>query len=192
MKSMIDDEAQYSGRIAFEFRNEGTFYDVEIREALRQSNFALVLHPNSLGRSTIGTTSSGRGIADLVEYPLEPLTKFAVDVVHSDFVYVRLHFDNDEHKGEYSMDQLTEISQQIYKWRVEGKEVYCFFLNDQAATQQTPQKKSATIPKPWDRWCSMPKNARQLESLVNKLSNEALPDGPKKPKSTMLSFFGKR
>jgi len=189
---MIDDEAQwYSGRIAFEFRNEGTFYDDEIREALRQSNFALVLHPNSIGRSTIGTTSSGRGIADLVEYELQPLSQFVVDAELSNFVYVRLHFDNDEHKGEYSVEQLTEISQQIHKWRVEGKEVYCFFLNDQAPAPQTPQKKSATTPQPWDRWCSMPKNARQLESLVYKLSSEALPDGPKKP-STMLSFFWKR
>ena len=90
------------------------------------------------------------------------------------------------------MDQLTEISQQIHKWRVEGKEVYCFFLNDQAPNLHSPQKKSATTPQPWDRWCSMPKNARQLESLVYKLSNESIPDGPKKPKSTMLSFFGKR
>ena len=193
MKSMVDREASwFEGRIAFEFRNEGSFYNKEIRDVLRMSNFALVLHPNSLGRSTIGTTSSGRGIADLVEYELQPLSQFIVDAELSNFVYVRLHFDNDEHRGEYSVEQLTEISQQIHKWRVEGKEVYCFFLNDQAPTPQTPQKKSATIPKPWDKWCSMPKNARQLESLVYKLSNEALPVGPKKPKNTMLSFFGKR
>ena len=90
------------------------------------------------------------------------------------------------------MHQLTEISQQIHKWRVEGKEVYCFFLNDQAPSPQTPQKKSATTPQPWEKYSAMPKNARQLESLVYKLSNEPFPDGPKKPKNTMLSFFGKR
>ena len=126
-----------------------------------------------------------------VEYQLEPLSELDADVVHSDFVYVRLHFDNDEHKGEYSINQLTEISQQIHKWRVEGKEVYCFFLNDQAPTTQSPQTRPANA-QPYDKWCSMPKNARQLESLVYKLSNESIPDGPKKPKSTMLNFFGKR
>ena len=176
LKSLLDKEVNwYKGRIAFEFRNECTFYDDEIRD-----------------RSTIGTTASGRGIADLVEYQLQPLSQFVVDAEHSDFIYVRLHFDNDEHRGEYSMNQLTEISQQIHKWRVEGKEVYCFFLNDQAPSPQTPQKKSATTPQPWEKYSAMPKNARQLESLVYKLSNEPIPYGPKKPKNTMLSFFGKR
>ena len=32
---------------------------------------------------------------------MEPLSELDSDVVHSDFVYVRLHFDNDEHKVEF-------------------------------------------------------------------------------------------
>ena len=95
---MLEREASwYKGNIAFEFRNEATYYDEEVRKMLNQNNFALVLHPNSVGRSTIGTSTSGRGNSNLVQYQLEQLSTIAAaGKVHSNFVYLRLHGHNDE------------------------------------------------------------------------------------------------
>ena len=102
-------------------------------------------------------------------------------------MYLRLHGHNDEHRGEYSQDELTEIAQQIHSWREQGMEVFCFLLNDLEPTTAITQKSQ-----PWDKWCAMPKNAKQLEYHVYNLSNENIPDAPKKPTSTLLNFFGKR
>jgi uncharacterized protein YecE (DUF72 family) len=194
MKSMMEREASwYQGRVAFEFRNEGTYYDEEVRKFFRLNNFSLVMHPNSLGRSTVGTSTSGRGSADLLEYQSEDLSSVAAaGGVHSNFVYLRLHGFNDEHRGEYSLSQLEEIANQIHSWRVQCLDVFCFILNDQDPSTLAGHSPRNSSPKPWDNWCAMPKNAKQLEFLVYRLSNEDIPDGPKKPKSTLLNFFGKR
>ena len=114
----------------------------------------------------------------------------------SSFVYLRLHGFNDEHRGEYTMDDLAEIAKEIHSWRVMGMDVFCFILNDLEPTRQ-PSPSSSTTRKssslqPWDKWCAMPKNAKQLEVFVYRLSNEDVPVAPKKPKSTLLSFFGKK
>jgi uncharacterized protein YecE (DUF72 family) len=190
MRAMMDGEAGwYRGRIAFEFRNESTYYDEEVRDFLRLNNYTLVVHPNSLGRSTIGTSTSGRGNADdLLEYQPEDLSSLAAGGgMQSNFVYLRLHGSNDEHRGEYSLSQLEGIAKQIHSWREQYLDVYCYILND-----QLPGHKPKNTPvQPWDSWCAMPKNAKQLEYLVYGLSNEDIPDGPKKPKSTLLNYFGK-
>ncbi|KAL3782461.1 hypothetical protein ACHAW5_009009 [Stephanodiscus triporus] len=193
MKMMMETEARwYRGRIAFEFRNEATYYDNEVRKFFRLNNYSLVMHPNSLGRSTVGTSLNGRGITDLVEYQPEELSSVAAaGGMHSNFVYLRLHGSNDEHRGEYSVSQLEEISKQIHSWREQCLDVFCFFLNDQDPTVAGHASKKSTS-QPWDVWCAMPKNAKQLENIVYKLSKENTPDGPKKPKSTLLNFFRKR
>jgi hypothetical protein len=80
--------------------------------------------------------------------------------------------------------------------------VFAFFLNDlePTPTQQSPSKKQqqSSFPQfsplkqksqPCDGWCAMPKNAKQLESIVYQLSNESIPDAPKKPKTTLHNFF---
>ena len=190
LHTMLERDASwYKGHIAFEFRNEPTYFDEEVRQMLKQNNFSLVLHPNSVGRSTIGTSTSGRGNGNLVEYQLEQLsTVAAAGKVHSNFVYIRLHGRNDEHRGEYTMNELTEIAQQIHSWREKGIEVFCFLLND---LEPTTSQKSQSPSQPWDKWCAMPKNAKQLEYHVYRLSNGNIPDAPKKPKSTLLNFFGK-
>mmetsp|Transcript_25998 Transcript_25998/g.55890 ORF Transcript_25998/g.55890 Transcript_25998/m.55890 type:complete len:478 (+) Transcript_25998:552-1985(+) len=193
IKRMLEREASwYKGRLAFEFRNKATYFDQEVRECLKLNSFALVLHPNSLGRSTVGTSVSGRGNSDPLEYQPEQLSELvATGNLLSGFVYLRLHGFNDEHRGEYSVNQLREIAQQIHYWREQGLEVYCYFLNDLGPTQCSSPKKSAPQ-QHWDKWCAMPKNAKQLEALVYRQSKEDIPDAPKKLKSTLLNFFGKK
>ena len=58
----------------------------------------LVVHPDSVGRATVKQGES-------VSYAgLQPLH---VNCVTADFVYVRLHGDNDEHTYRYSDDELS-------------------------------------------------------------------------------------
>jgi len=194
MKTMMEREAGwYQGRIAFEFRNEGTYYDEEVRHFFRLNNISLVIHPNSLGRSTVGTSISGRGNADLLEYQPEELSSVAsAGGMYSNFVYLRLHGFNDEHTGEYSVSQLEEIANQIHSWRQRCLDVFCFFLNDQDPGKLMGLSPKKLVSQPWNNWCAMPKNAKQLEHIVYRLSKEDTPDAPKKPKSTLLNFFGKR
>merc|ERR1712217_28639 len=91
---------------------------------LRDRSWALVQHPNTLGRATAGGSADG----EAETYPLEALE----DVVTADFVYVRLHGDNDAHNYCYSDSELRSYAQQIDKWRRRGLDVYCFLLNDTA------------------------------------------------------------
>ena len=165
-----------------------------MRQFLEQNQFALVLHPNSVGRSTVGTSTSGRGDGVLHEYEPENISTVAASgCIETNFVYLRLHGSNDEHRGEYSEAQLEEIARQIHLWRGQGKEVFCFLLNDMnptAISSSSPAK--PTSAKPWDKYCAMPKNAKQLESLVYRLAQEDTPDAPKKPKRTLHNFFAKK
>jgi uncharacterized protein YecE (DUF72 family) len=199
--------AWYHGGIAFEFRNKNTFYDDEVREFIRLHKYAIVMHPNSLGRSTVGTSVSGRGNTDLIEYlpeDLSSITSSSGGGIHSTFVYVRLHGFNDEHSGEYSMIQLQGIAQQIHTWREQGLDIYCFFLNDQDPScsslvddddDNTPSPKKKTLmlqQQPWkNNWAAMPKNTKQLEHIVYQLSNEDIPDPPKKSQSKLFNFWNK-
>lgn len=196
----------YNGGIAFEFRNNVTYYDEEVRQFIKLHKYAIVMHPNSLGRSTIGTSVSGRGNTDLIEYLPEGLSSIASNAggaIHSNFVYVRLHGFNDEHSGEYSMIQLKIIAQQIHTWREQGLEIFCFFLNDQDPsssslvvdddTDMSSPTKNLKLQhqQPWkNNWYAMPKNSKQLEHIVYQLSNEDIPDPPKKSQSKLFNFFG--
>ncbi|KAL7473585.1 hypothetical protein ACHAXS_014137 [Conticribra weissflogii] len=194
LKTSLEEQASwYNGYLAFEFRNEATFNDEDVRQFLRANcNWTLVMHPNSIGRSTLGTSASGRGNSDLVHYEPEKLSSIASRGVFSSkskFVYLRLHGCNDEHTGEYTIEQLKEVAVQIDKWRRQGLDVYAYILND-----LEPTKSVLSSPKKdrWEKWCAMPKNAKQLEKLVYVLSNESVPSAPKQQKSTLLNFFGKK
>ena len=209
IRTVLKEEASwYHGHMAFEFRNEDTYYNKEVREFLTKHGDALVLHPDSLGRSTIGNTSLGRGgDSALHHYTPQTLSNLATATgnIQSSFVYLRLHGSNDEHRGEYTLSQLEEVANQIHIWRSSGLDVFAFFLNDLEPTITTlpgrsPSKKqhqeSSPLPSPskpkvhpWDGWCAMPKNAKQLESFVYQRSNESIPNAPKKPKTTLLNFF---
>jgi len=189
LKQRLQDETciWYNGRIAIEIRNETSYFDQSVRDfILSNPSWTLVVHPNSIGRATVGTTVSGRG-NDLSEsYVPEKLTKVAeTALTGSGFVYIRLHGSNDEHRGDYSMEDLEDAAKQISSWRAKGLDVFCFILNDLEPRNVT---KAIEL---HEKWCAMPKNAKQLEGLCV-LSKEDAPKHPKRPKATLLNFFGKK
>ncbi|KAL3801641.1 hypothetical protein HJC23_013146 [Cyclotella cryptica] len=194
MKKAWKEEASwYAGYFAFEFRNKTSFYDTDVRDFLTENKWPLVMHPDSLERSTIGTSVAGRGTSDIIEYEPQLLSELAqtgLVTSTSDMVYVRLHGTNDEHQGEYNARQLRNIASQIHSWRMQGLDVYCFFLNDlEPLAVACPQKYGAD---PWERWAAMPKNAKHLEKLVFELTGEQIPEAPRKPRSTLLNYFAKK
>lgn len=54
-------------------------------------------------------------------------TKFTTD-----FTYVRLHGPGEAYEGSYSRSALAGWTGAFSTWQRQGKEVYCFFDNDQA------------------------------------------------------------
>ena len=92
-------------RYAFEFRDETWFCD-EAYQILRNHNAAFCIYQIA-GRMS----------------PKE---------VTADFVYVRLHGPGDNaYEGEYDKKVLAGWAGAFHKWRSSGKDVYCYFDNDQ-------------------------------------------------------------
>jgi uncharacterized protein YecE (DUF72 family) len=52
--------------------------------------------------------------------------------ITSDMVYVRLHGPGDAYQGCYGTEQLACWAGAFYAWRQEGREIYCYFDNDEA------------------------------------------------------------
>ena len=73
-------------RVALEFRHASWHDDEAVLAFLRARDWALVLHPNSVGRATTGNQAAGRD-GSSAKYALEPLR---TDLVTASFVYVRL------------------------------------------------------------------------------------------------------
>ena len=189
--NMQEEVEWYSGHLAFELRNRASFHDTNVRNFLNQNRWTLVVHPDSVERSTIGTSVSGRDADDLVQYEPQKLSQYASTCsVTSTIVYLRLHGTNDQHRCEYRSNQLKEISEKIHRWRTQGLDVYCFFLNDlEPASHVTYHKASMDQ---CEKWAAMPKNAKQLEKMVFCLSNEQIPGAPKRPKGSVLDYFAKK
>ncbi|MGD2170229.1 MAG: DUF72 domain-containing protein [Chlamydiota bacterium] len=59
------------------------------------------------------------------DYTLSPL------VITSNFVYIRLHGPKGAYLGRYSSKDLEFWSKKIKKWKNLGKDVYCYFDNDE-------------------------------------------------------------
>lgn len=53
-------------------------------------------------------------------------------MVTADFVYIRLHGPDGAYRGQYDDETLFEWAEAISKWAGEGREVYCYFDNDEA------------------------------------------------------------
>lgn len=53
------------------------------------------------------------------------------DTVTADFVYMRLHGPDGAYRGSYSIDSLARRAKQISSWETEGREVFCYFDNDE-------------------------------------------------------------
>ena len=51
--------------------------------------------------------------------------------VTADFVYIRLHGPGDAYQGEYDAQTLSGWAGAIHTWLENGKNVFCFFDNDQ-------------------------------------------------------------
>ncbi len=56
----------------------------------------------------------------------------APQIVTSQLVYIRLHGPAGPYQGQYSDEALSAWSRSISSWRREGRDVYCYFDNDQA------------------------------------------------------------
>lgn len=148
-------------RVAFEFRHSSWFSDRQVLDIFRKNNWALALHPNSVGRAT------SKQVEEQNEtYALEALP----DLVTANFVYVRLHGNNDTHTYRYTDEELKLYVQQLHEWRSQGLDVYCFMLNDDADA-------------------AMPQNARRLLELVHAAAAEVVPWGPKMAQQRSLHQF---
>jgi len=53
--------------------------------------------------------------------------------VTADFVYMRLHGPNGPYRGQYDDRVLATWADKIRHWRREGREIFCYFDNDEAA-----------------------------------------------------------
>ncbi len=53
-------------------------------------------------------------------------------VVTADFVYIRLHGPDGAYRGQYDTRVLRKWARQAVVWRDAGKDVYCYFDNDEA------------------------------------------------------------
>jgi uncharacterized protein YecE (DUF72 family) len=204
----------YRGKLALEFRNPKTYRNARIYEFVKQQpKWTLVYHPNSVGRTTIGTTQTGREVLDFTtassRYVLEDLASMARAVPPTtDFVYIRLHGARDDHAHDYTSQELDRVAQQIHAWRALGLHVWVYFLNDlppQHATTTTTKQSSSTTETPTkapakkslftckDTWCAMPRNVQQLKEKVYALSKETNPPlAPKQPRHTIQSMFQKQ
>jgi uncharacterized protein YecE (DUF72 family) len=89
---------------AFEFRDE-SWFDQTIFDLLAKNNAGFCLY-NLAGR-------------------------WSPEVVTADFVYIRLHGPDGPYQGEYDGKILRTWAKKCVKWSSEGKDVYCYFDNDQ-------------------------------------------------------------
>ena len=53
-------------------------------------------------------------------------------IVTADFIYIRLHGPGKKYQGKYSQETLSGWAGAISTWTRQGKDIYCYFDNDQA------------------------------------------------------------
>ena len=93
-------------RYAFELRDD-TWFTGEVLEAMERGRAALCLYDLAGRRSP--------------------------ETVTTDLVYIRLHGPGAAYQGQYSEAALERWAMKITIWAGEGREVYCYFDNDQNA-----------------------------------------------------------
>ncbi len=92
-------------RYAFEFRHP-SWFDPEIYGILEKHNKAFCMYE-------IGGQTSPK-------------------ITTADFVYIRLHGPEGPYQGQYKTDVLAEWADAFSAWTKLGKEVFCYFDNDEA------------------------------------------------------------
>lgn len=55
------------------------------------------------------------------------------NIVTADFIYIRLHGPNGKYAGSYDDKALVKWADQFDIWKNEGKDIYCYFDNDDSA-----------------------------------------------------------
>jgi len=92
-------------RFAFEFRDP-SWFDERVYDMLAQHNAAFCIY--------------------------ELNGRLAPKKITADWTYVRLHGPGDAYQGNYDMQTLAGWMGAFSSWMHQGKEVYCYFDNDQA------------------------------------------------------------
>ena len=92
-------------RAAFEFRDRSWFTDA-VYDSLAAHGAALCVYDLAGWRAPLAATA--------------------------DFVYLRLHGPHAAYQGRYGRARLRPWARRIAAWRAEGREVFCYFDNDQA------------------------------------------------------------
>jgi uncharacterized protein YecE (DUF72 family) len=165
----LDDSPIPRARIALEVRHPGWLEDDDsfFLDFLRRRRWALVQHPNSLGRAT--TVREERGGGEAQSYAVEPL-RSDWPITGGDWTYVRLHGYNDEHTCRYTDADLDTIGADLHRlYRSSGVSVFAFLLNDDARG-------------------AMASNARTLKRLTHAQAGEEVPRAPKQARG-IASFF---
>lgn len=107
-------------RYAFEFRDKSWFTN-QVREILQKHNSAWCVYDIAQRQSPMWVTA--------------------------DFAYIRLHGPGAKaYTGKYEQETLQQWSQRLQNWRQDGRDVYCYFDNDQRGYA--------------------PQNAQQLQNMV--------------------------
>lgn len=157
-------------KIAVEIRHADSVQNDQVLQELRKLRWCLVAHPNSIGRGTV-IAEHGHGFSE--SHGLEPLDNTSWPITAGDWIYVRLHGTNDEHRGRYSDSDLKmQAVPAICHWLRNGINVYAYILCD-------------------DDRAGMPLNAKSLERLCHAELGTDIPKAPKEVKS-IASFFGKK
>jgi uncharacterized protein YecE (DUF72 family) len=93
-------------RYTFEFRNE-TWWNDKAYELLKDQNIAFCI--------------------------FELAGQITPRLATADFIYIRLHGPGGKYSGSYSDETLKSWASDFSKWMDEGKDVYCYFDNDDSA-----------------------------------------------------------
>lgn len=88
-----------------------------------------VRHPSWLEREGIARLEKAGVALCLADWP----ELSVIGPVTADFVYVRRHGTGVRYGGSYSASALKEDARQIRRWLGEGRDVYVYFNNDEAA-----------------------------------------------------------
>jgi len=158
-------------KVALEFRHASWRDDPAVLAFLRAEDWALVDHPNSVGRATVGNRSGGRSSTGHREYAAEPVGRSPRT---ASWDYVRVHGLNDEHRYRYSAEELAEIARQVHDLRRRRAcdTVFISFINDDATGAGAD-------------------NAVACAELIHGLAGEAVPRPPKSSR-TMRDFFDRK
>jgi len=157
-------------RIAVEIRHRDSIRNDDFIKVLQELKWCLVMHPNSVGRSTVARED--RDGKKSRSYELERIDADRWPVTTGDWAYVRLHGSNDEHQGRYSDNELmAQAVPAIVQWIRRGIDAYAYVLCD-------------------DDSAGMAHSAKALDRLCHRELGVSTPRAPKQQARSIASYFG--